>query len=111
MNFKIYFIILIFCISNSNQFKKYRKHFSLLRDFTCDVAKDELEKHPEMRTIAVIELEHNFPSSFSREVLQCLPADVAKVMLDPHLNYSLILPKETLVIYIADKVEWVKIKL
>jgi hypothetical protein len=87
----------------------HKNNFSLLRDFTCAVAKDELEKHPEMRTIAIIELENNFPPTFSREILKCLPDDVAKILMQPinniHKNNTIFLPKESMVIFVADKIE------
>ena len=88
--------------------------FSLLRDISCAVAADELAKHPEMRTIALMELQNGFPKTFSAEILKCLPKEVKKLILQPHelfdRNYSLqnILPKESMVIYVADKIEKVK---
>lgn len=63
MNCAIIFVILCafsFAISHSHQ-----QNFSLLRDFTCAVVEDELKEHPEMQTVALIELENNLPSNFS----------------------------------------------
>lgn len=57
------------------------KDFSLLRDFTCEIVKDELEKHPEMRTVVMIEIQNDFPHSFSRELLKCLPEYLTKLII------------------------------
>jgi hypothetical protein len=83
------------------------ENFSLLRNFTCAVVKDELEKNLEMRTIFVIEQENKFPKDFSREILKCLPKDVAVLLsqTDLYKKHSIILPKESMVIYVVDKVE------
>lgn len=99
-------------IDKNNQSKLFKarnnQKFSLLRDFTCAVAKDELMKHPEMRTIAMIELRNSFPKSFSREVLKCLPGDVAKMILHPHThfhgNQTTQMTKSIMLIYVADNV-------
>ena len=64
--------------------KEHRQDFSLLLNFTCGAAKDELEKHPEMQTIAMVELENNFPREFSREIQKCLPKEVAVININPH---------------------------
>lgn len=93
----------------------HRQNFTKLREFVCLIAKDESEKHPEMQTIAFVELENNFPSSFSAEILKCLPTNVAKLILQPRSrdvegNESMILPKQSMVIYVADSVSWVRIK-
>jgi hypothetical protein len=89
--------------------RQKHSNFSLLINFTCAVAKDELEKHPEMRTIALIELENNFKPNFSREILKCLPGDVAKVVIMPHShaygNSTVLLEKSALIIYVADKIQ------
>jgi hypothetical protein len=99
---------LIFFLHFSQSFNYHKNNFSFLRNFTCAVAKDELEKHPEMRTIAMIELENNFPPTFSREILKCLPDGVAKILMKPHTNYfennTVTLPKESMVIFVADKI-------
>jgi putative heme iron utilization protein len=62
-----------------------------------------------MRTIAMVELESDFPSTFSREILKCLPENVAKLIIQPHThqfeNNSISLGKHSMVIYVADKVE------
>lgn len=89
--------------------RDHRHNFSLLLDFACAIAKDEFNKNPEMRTIGVVELKNKFPPQFSREVLKCLPQDVSKVILNPHTHYNknktLILPKESMIIYVADIVQ------
>lgn len=80
--------------------------FPLLRNFTCAVANDEFDKNYDMRTIAFVEHENNFPQSFSREVLKCLPTDVSKIIFNPHthqyLNNSIILPKQSMIIFVTD---------
>ena len=97
----------LFCIQISNQ-KTQTQNFSPLRDFVCSVAKDELKNHPEIRTISIIELESNFPQTFSLEVLKCLSVNLAKVLIHPHSNFhknlTIMLPQTTMVIYVADKV-------
>lgn len=87
--------------------KSHDRNFSLLIDFTCAVAKDELEKHPEMRTIALIELENNFMPEFSQKISHCMPNDVAKVILTSNKFYNkseTSMPKESMIILIADKI-------
>lgn len=87
----------------------HKQNFELLSNFTCAVAHDEINKHHEMRTIALVELENNFPSNFSQSILKCLPNFISKVVLNPHnhfdFNSTFTLPKESMVIYIADKIE------
>lgn len=106
------FIILLLLQNQIFAKSSFEKDFSLLRDLTCEFAKDELEKHPEMNTIALIELENNFPHKFSSEVLKCLPNYVTKVIMNPHThasgNSTILLSKSALIIYIADKVEEVR---
>lgn len=104
-------------VINSQSVKNYlqeemQQNFSLLRNFTCAAVKNELDKNPDMRTVAMVELENNFPHEFSNEVLKCLPIDVTKMILNPHADEEtqLILPRQTMVIYVADKVEWVLMK-
>lgn len=105
---------LAFALHQSNRFVRFnrRLNYELLSNFVCAVAKDEFEKHPEMRTIALTELENNFPSNFSRQILKCLPNQVAKVIINPHshfdYNSTLMLSKESMIIYVADKIEKVK---
>lgn len=103
-NLKFLLLFLLIQLSISK-----KKTFQLLRNFTCAVVKDELEKHPEMQTIAMIELENNFPSNFSREILKCLPDEVAKVVMMPHThvfrNNTIKLTKESMIIYVADRIE------
>lgn len=114
MQGKFLLIMLIaICFVNSKLRKGHlRQDFAVLENFTCAVAKDVLEKHPYMRTIVVVELKNNFPLDFTRKVLKCLPKDVAKFMMMPHvfkkLKKTLILPKESMIIFIADKVELVR---
>lgn len=55
-----------------------------LQNFVCSFIADELQIRPELRSLAFIENEHNFSSSFSRELLKCLPTDVSKVILFPY---------------------------
>jgi hypothetical protein len=61
---QLFIFFSLFSYSNFFLILNHQK-FSLLRDFTCAVARDEVKKHPEMQTIAFIELENNFPSDFS----------------------------------------------
>ncbi len=104
-------IIIIFSILSNSQAQKdfilqNGRNFSLIRDLTCLVAKDELEKHPEMRTIALVEVTHDFPPEFTSEILKCLPDQVSKIILKPHShvswNTSIILSKESMIIYVVD---------
>lgn len=89
--------------------KRDDKKFDFLRDFVCNTTKNELERHPEIQTIAMVELKNNFPLKFSREILKCLPDNVAKVILKPHNNFNgnstISLPKSSIVIFIADDVK------
>lgn len=94
----------------------YSKNISqknLLKDFTCVVVKDELDKNPEMQTIVLIELENNFPLNFNREILKCLPQNVAKIVLKPHIDFyrnkTFSLSKSSMVIYVADKIRKVSL--
>lgn len=102
-------VSIIFSLVHSSQFhKSSHKNFALLSNFACSVVQDELEQHPEMRTVALFELESNFPSTFCRDILQCLPVDVAKVVLNPHdpyVNTTFNLPKESMILFIADKID------
>lgn len=106
-----FLIIFAFPLNRSHEFaRKDRRHnFELLSSFTCAVVNDELEKHPEMRTIAMVELKNDFPSNFSREISKCLPNFVAKMIMNPHDNFNesctFMFPKESMIIYIADAIE------
>lgn len=122
---KLFSFILFIKISACSQYaenilQKDHQNFTFLSDVTCAIAKDELEKHPEMQTIALIELQNNF-TLLSREIFKCLPADVAKLSIMPHTPYvtkelrtfayhnlTLMLPKQSLIIYVTDKVEPVR---
>lgn len=107
-NLLLFFDIIIL-VSSSNIFsvKIINRNYSRLVNFSCEVARDELEKHPEMRTIALIELKNNFPKKFSRDILNCLPERVSKVIMSPNdkRNNRISLPKTSMVIYVADNVE------
>jgi hypothetical protein len=104
-------LFLIFILITSLHSKEVsRKNFSRIRDFTCAVAKDVLVKHPEMQTIALVELENNFPKCFTREILKCLPEDVAKVVMMPFkivtgTYFSSPLSKSSMVIFVVDHTE------
>jgi hypothetical protein len=56
-----------------------------------------------MRTIVLVEFQSEFPPTFSRKILKCLPENVAKLVIQP--DNSIFLPKSTLLIYIGDKFE------
>lgn len=89
--------------------KNHQKNSSLLLDFTCATVKDEVDKNSDMRMVAIVELENNFSREFCREVLKCLPKEVAVIIINPHEdlhgNSTLMLPKQTMVIFIADILE------
>jgi hypothetical protein len=108
---QLFIVFYIIFLSNNFSFSKNQR-FSLLRDFTCAVAKDELQIHPDVQTIAMIELENNFPPQFRGEILKCLPDGVAKVNIVPHTYLNprskFKLSKHSMVIYIADKIEKVQ---
>lgn len=91
--------------------KDHRQNFTLLCDFICAVVKDELDKNQEMQTVGFVELENDFPSDFSRKMLKCMPHNVSKLILNPHdhfyRNTTMKLTKQTMVIYVANKVVWV----
>ncbi len=105
--------ILLHLLSFSCAFKDFltiqNQNFSQLRDFACAAAEDELKKHPEMRTIALVEFENDFPSTFSAEILKCLPRDVSKIIFFPYIQKEgfnpIRIPKESMLIYVADKIE------
>lgn len=80
---KILIILLSLKFGNSQKYfrKNHRKNFELLKNFTCEIVVDELKIHPEMRTVAIVELENKFPQSFIREILKCLPENVAKIII------------------------------
>lgn len=98
-------LILMFALNCVHQVKNWRA-FSFLAKFTCAVVKDEFEKNPEMQTIAIIELENYFPSIFSWRIIQCLPDEVAKLIINPHyhidFNNTIVLPRESMIIYLGD---------
>ena len=107
--FKFIFYISNFnLISTSQNYSAFyqREDFLKLWNFICEVAKDVVEKDPDLRTIAIVELKNNFPSAFSARVLKCLPV-VPKVILMPHTNYeenaTIFLPKQSLIICLADE--------
>jgi hypothetical protein len=105
-NLLIDFFLIFSMVSGILNSRHKNKNFQLLRDFTCAAARDELEKHPEMRTIAMIELENNFPPNFCREILKCLPDDVTKIVMnfqvDDFENKIIFMPKESIIIYVVD---------
>ena len=103
--------VLNFLRAQNHFFATDFQNFSFLRDFSCAVAKDELEKHPEMRTIALIELKNYFPSGFSEEIIKCLPENVGKIVSsdsDVFHHSSFSLPKESMVFYVVDEIEKVR---
>lgn len=110
LKFSLVLTVVVYAEHAKYLYKQHRQNYSRLIEITCDIAKDELKKHPEMQTIVLVELENNFPSYFSRRILKCLPADVAKLSVDDDFNDvdAINLTKESMVIYIADIVQWVK---
>lgn len=119
LKFLLVLSVLSNLIHSQDLFVKYiseslRQNFSLLRDFTCAVARDVLDNNPDMRTIGIVELKNKFPKGFSREIFQCLPKDVAKILLMPHLhdfkNNTVKLPKQSMIIYVADKVKLINVR-
>lgn len=103
------FVVFLSACKQSLSKDSKNQNFEFLRDFTCAIVEDEHKNHPEMRSIALIELENNFPSSFSSDILKCMPENLAKVLIQPnigfHKNITFMLPQSTIVIYIADKVK------
>ena len=71
---------------NSSVFDPIEK-FSNLSKFICEVARDVADNEPDLRTIALVIMKNNFPSTFSAEVLKCLPF-ATKVILMPHTNFE-----------------------
>ncbi len=114
LKFALLSSIFTFLRAQKNFFPQNCENFSLLRDLSCEVAADELAKHPEMRTILLVELRSDFPKTFSAEILKCLPPEVAKLILKPQTivaedrTKKHFLPKESLVIYVMDEVEKVR---
>ncbi len=130
---KFLFFSIIFNFSQAQKiFPPQSQNFSLLRDLTCAVAADEFAKHPEMRSILLVEQKNDFPKTFSAEILKCLPREVNKVILRPlrlvldklieiqgkqwvtkfHFDHLLRkIPKESLVILVSDEVEKVRVHL
>lgn len=110
MLLKILVFFALFSLTFPKNFSKFRRqNLSLLRNFTCSVVKDELEKNPELRTVAMVELESDFEQGFSAGILKCLPVYVTKVVIQPHThiyeNNSVQLSKNSMVIYLADRFE------
>ena len=105
--FKAFLIFSYFFIISSEAFN------SKILNITCATANDEIENNPELRTIALITLEHKFLFDITSEIFKCLPS-VAKVLLMPHTNYfsnfTILLPKETMIIIVADKMRKVGIE-
>jgi hypothetical protein len=64
-----------------------------------------------MRTIALIELENNFPQEFSSEILKCLPENVSKVISTHPGNFLMNLTKLSLIIYVVDKIDEVSVNI
>lgn len=111
-SFNLILIILISLFPSSfQQTQSCHDQENLLVDFTCAVARDELKNYPEMTTIAVIELENNFTLNFISEILRCLPNNVSKIISTQQNNLSVSLTKSSLIIYVADVIEKVKISL
>ncbi len=96
---------LISSFGNNSVFHPIEK-FSNLSNFICEVAKDVAEKDSDLRTIALVIMNNNFPSTFSAQILKCLP-NVTKVILMPHTNYwgiaKISLPKQSMIICLADE--------
>lgn len=106
---KCFAILLVLSVVELKRARKNQK----LPNFICSIVKDQLKKHPETRTIALIELENNFPVDFGQKILECFPSDVAKLLLKPKKPIEcdvescfqhtwLTLPKETMIIYAVD---------
>lgn len=59
------------------------QHFLIFQNFICNFIIQELMKNPDIRTISLIELKNEFSPTFTREVLKCLPEEVAKLNMRP----------------------------
>ncbi len=74
---KFIFIILTLKISlaSSLNLSKFvhHKEFSTLLNFICVVTGKVVKENPDLRTIAFIEFENNFPKDFLTDVSECLP--------------------------------------
>ena len=51
----------------------HKKEFSTLLNFICVVTGKVVKENPDLRTIAFIEFENNFPKDFLTDVSECLP--------------------------------------
>lgn len=54
-----------------------QNHF-LLKNFTCEIVKSELESNFAFKTLGFIEVENEFSEKFKSDLLKCLPDDVAR---------------------------------
>ena len=98
---KFSFLLSFFTLSQAQRsfFEQNFTNFSLLSDLSCAVLQDELENHPEMRTIALIGCQNDFSLIFTGEILQCLPNWVKKeIWNEPERFNKIILSKETFTI-------------
>lgn len=103
----------------------FAQYFLIFQKFICNFINEELKSYPEVRTMALIELENNFPQSFSREILKCLSDGITKLNMKPitteliFFDDGFILQKKSqqaqslkpkIVLYIADNIDEVNMK-
>lgn len=86
-----------------------RENFKKLQTFVSDLVFNELQAHPEMQSIAIVEYKNDFPPEFGEELIKLLPEDISKVIIRPENhwfhNSTLRLTKSSMVIYIVDKID------
>lgn len=83
--------------------------------FACDVVEDEIETNPDIRNIAIVIGENKFSNYFVKILLKHLPK-IPQILLDtkrikrfPEEKPPVMLQKETMILYIADIIDQVKI--
>lgn len=96
-------LILIFCTTKINLFSA-----ESLPQYTCNIISDLREKNDGMKTTALIKGDSQLDSTFTDELLQCMPMEISVVSINGDKNLKILAGNShqySAVVMIADKVD------
>ena len=90
-------------------FQSFKQNSSKISQFIGEIIKDEVKINKDLRDIAIITADNDFPQEFHQKLIKSLPSEIPKIIINFKLFYInqhfLSLEKSTFIIFISDYVE------
>lgn len=101
---KLILISIILSIFHSSKSLKLDKSLIQISNFVCEVVQDEINLNSNIKIITIVEI-NEIPSKIYKNIFNCLPNEISKIILTPNTeSESFRFPSTFLTIFIGDKV-------